>query len=84
LLTSGEQQTKECHRAWRLTSKEELLMSNRQNTWDDMRIRNRVSPREVAEDNAEKMQQQEADENQPLQEEDWIPPGNADQGSRKK
>ena len=60
-------------------------MSNRQLGWDDMRIRNRVSPREIAEGNKEHMEQQEAELEQQSSGDDdqWIPPGNPDQGSRK-
>ncbi len=61
-------------------------MSNRQLGWDDQRIRDRLSPREIAQQNAEQAQQQEADMDQEVSGDDdsWIPPGNRDQGSRKK
>ncbi len=60
-------------------------MSNRQLGWDDMRIRNRVSPREIAEGNKEQMEQQNAELEQQTGggDDGWIPPGNKDQGSRK-
>jgi hypothetical protein len=60
-------------------------MSNRQLGWDDMRIRDRVSPSEIAEGNKEQMEQQEAElEQQSSNDDRWVPPGNPDQGSRKK
>ena len=59
-------------------------MSNRQLPWDDRVIRDRVAPREVAEDEKNAMTQQESEiEGQPVDDQ-WVPPGNADQGSRKK
>jgi len=61
-------------------------MSNRQLPWDDKQIRDRIAPREVAQDDKEQFQQQNAEENQPAtegQDDQWIPPGNSDQGSRK-
>ena len=59
-------------------------MSNRQLGWDDQRIRDRVSPRENAE--AAKNEAAQAEENEEMVggDEDWVPPGNKDQGSRKK
>lgn len=59
-------------------------MSNRQLPWDDMRIRDRDDPRENAEANKARQSQQEAEDEQPLDDDQWIPPGNKDQGSRKK
>ncbi len=65
-------------------------MSNRQLGWDDQRIRDRISPREIAEANKEAANQQEGEgETQagggvPSNTEGWIPPGNPGQGSRKK
>jgi hypothetical protein len=60
-------------------------MSNRQLGWDDQRIRNRLSPRELDEADKAKMEQQAAEDEQQLAGDDdhWIPPGNSDQGSRK-
>jgi len=59
-------------------------MSNRQLGWDDMRIRDRVSPRENDEADKAKLEQEQSDVEHQPQDEGWIPPGNADQGSRKK
>ncbi len=60
-------------------------MSNRQLGWDDQRIRDRLSPREIDAADKAKLEQQAAEQDQPLTNDDeWIPPGNADQGSRKK
>ncbi len=59
-------------------------MSNRQLGWDDMRIRNRVSPRELAEGDKENVEQQEEDTEHQPNDDQWVPPGNPDQGSRKK
>jgi len=61
-------------------------MSNRQLGWDDQRIRDRLDPREIAEADKAAMEQQEASENMASSGDDerWIPPGNSDQGSRKK
>ncbi len=60
-------------------------MSNRQLGWDDQRIRNRLSPRELDEGDKAKMEQQAAEDDQQLVggDDQWIPPGNPDQGSRK-
>jgi hypothetical protein len=63
-------------------------MSNRQLGWDEMRVRDRIDPRDVAQDEHAQAAEQEARDNMPLEnnkdEDNWIPPGNADQGSRKK
>ncbi len=59
-------------------------MSNRQNGWDDMRVRDRVSPREIAEGNKAELAQQQEEEELTPNDDQWIPPGNSDQGSRKK
>ena len=59
-------------------------MSNRQLGWDDQRIRDRLDPREIVEGEKEQLTQEKpADEMQP-NDDQWIPPGNPDQGSRKK
>jgi hypothetical protein len=53
-----------------------------------MRTRDRVDPREVAQSEKAKAAEQEAKNNVPLENDDsddnWVPPGNAEQGSRKK
>ena len=59
-------------------------MSNRQLGWDDQRIRDRLDPREIAEANKEAASQQDAAGELQSNDEGWIPPGNPDQGSRKK
>jgi hypothetical protein len=62
-------------------------MSQRQLGWDDMRIRDRVDPREVVQGEQAQASEQEAKDNMPLESnegDNWVPPGNADQGSRKK
>ena len=59
-------------------------MSNRQLGWDDQRIRDRLDPREIVQgDQAQYEEQQSEIEGQPVDDQ-WVPPGNADQGSRKK
>ena len=61
-------------------------MSNRQLGWDDKRIRDRNDPREIVQGEQAQAQQMESEiTGQPLSsdEDQWIPPGNADQGSRK-
>ncbi len=61
-------------------------MSNRQLGWDEKQVQDRISPRETAQEDKERFQQQNAEENrQPVEGQDdgWVPPGNADQGSRK-
>jgi hypothetical protein len=64
-------------------------MSNRQLPWDDRRIRDRISPREIAESDKESANQHE-DQVQGgglksnEEGEGWVPPGSSDQGSRKK
>ena len=62
-------------------------MSNRQLGWDDQRIRDRLDPREIVQGEQAQMSQQEAHEGEELvggNDDGWIPPGNKDQGSRKK
>jgi hypothetical protein len=63
-------------------------MSQRQLGWDDMRIRDRVDPREVVQGEQAQAAEQEAKDHMPLENDsngdNWVPPGNADQGSRKK
>lgn len=63
-------------------------MSNRQLGWDDMRVRDRVDPGDVTQNEQAKAAEQQAKDNMPLEnnsnDDDWVPPGNADQGSRKK
>ncbi len=59
-------------------------MSNRQLGWDDQRIRDRVDPREIVQGEQAQAAQQEAELSQPLEDDQWVPPGNKDQGSRKK
>jgi hypothetical protein len=61
-------------------------MSNRQLGWDDQRIRDRLDPSEIVQgEQAEFAQQKSEETGQPLENGDqWIPPGNKDQGSRKK
>lgn len=59
-------------------------MSNRQLPWDDNRIRDRIDPREIVQGDQEKYEQQQSEiQGQPVDDQ-WVPPGNADQGSRKK
>lgn len=60
-------------------------MSDNQLGWDRMREKDRVSPREIAEaDNAQFDQRESEEERQPQDEhEQWVPPGNKNQGSRK-
>jgi hypothetical protein len=57
-------------------------MSNLQLPHDVNVNKDRISPSEMAEADKEKMQQEEAEHNDP-QGEAWVPPGNKDQGSRK-
>jgi len=64
-------------------------MSQRQLGWDDMRIRDRLDPREIAEGEQAQAAEQEARDNMPLEnnnpgDDNWVPPGNAGQGSHKK
>ena len=61
-------------------------MSNRQLGWDDQRVKDRLDPRETVQgDQAQFAQQQAEETGQPLENDDqWVPPGNKDQGSRKK
>ena len=61
-------------------------MSNRQLPWDDKLIRDRIVPREDAQSDKEQFQQQTTDERHEAvdgQDDNWVPPGNSDQGSRK-
>ncbi len=59
-------------------------MSNRQLGWDDQRIRDRLDPREVVQQEQEDQSQAEAEyKGQPQEGDTWVPPGNKDQGSRK-
>lgn len=58
-------------------------MSNYQQGFDRMRDKDRLNPRENARDDKEAMAQHEAEQDQPQNDEQWIPPGNKDQGSRK-
>lgn len=48
-------------------------MSNRQLGWDDMRIRDRIDPREVAEANKEAAAQDEANDEQPQAPKGYTP-----------
>ena len=61
-------------------------MSNKQLNWDRMRDKDRIAPREVVEAEQAEMAQQaaEAEAEEPTGDDKWIPPGNPDQGSRKK
>lgn len=61
-------------------------MSQRQLGWDDMRVRDRIDPRDVVQSEQAQAAEQEAKDNMPLENDadNWVPPGNADQGSRKK
>jgi hypothetical protein len=59
-------------------------MSNKQLGWDRQRMRDQLSPHELAEDDKAKAEQQASENDQPLDDEKWVPPGNKDQGSRKK
>jgi len=64
-------------------------MSQRQLGWDDMRIRDRVDPREIVQGEQAQAAEQEAKDNMPLDNtnpdgDNWVPPGNSGQGSRKK
>lgn len=59
-------------------------MSNRQLGWDDQRIRDRLSPREIAEGEKAELAQQQEEEELTGDDGQWIPPGNSGQGSRKK
>lgn len=64
-------------------------MSNRQLGWDDMRVKDRLAPREVIQQEQAEASEQEAKDNMPLENnnsdgDNWVPPGNSDQGSRKK
>ena len=59
-------------------------MSNRQLGWDDQRIRDRLSPREIADQNKVQAEQAQEDEQLVGNNDDWVPPGNPDQGSKKK
>ncbi len=59
-------------------------MSNRQLPWDDKRIRDRIDPREIVQGEQEQYEQQQSEiTGQPVDDQ-WVPPGNSDQGSRKK
>ncbi len=58
-------------------------MSNRQLGWDELRVRDRLSPREIAEADKAKLEQEQSEVEHQPQDDDWVPPGNADQGSRK-
>ena len=65
------------------------IMSQRQLGWDDMRIRDRVDPSEIVQGEQAQAAQQEATDNMPLDnnnpnDDNWVPPGNSAQGSRKK
>jgi hypothetical protein len=53
--------------------KRSVSMSNRQLGWDDQRIRDRLSPREIAEANKEAASQQEAEGEQPESPKGWVP-----------
>ena len=58
-------------------------MSNLQLPHDVNAKKDRISPSELAQEDKGQMRQQESEtENQP-QDQDWVPPGNKDQGSRK-
>ena len=58
-------------------------MSNLQLPHDVNAKKDRISPQELAEADKATLRQQESEaENQP-NDEQWIPPGNKDQGSRK-
>ncbi len=46
-------------------------MSNRQLPWDDNRVRDRISPREIAEANKETASQEEGE--QPQAPKGWVP-----------
>jgi len=59
-------------------------MSNRQLGWDDQRIRDRIDPRELSEGDKAKLDQQQSEDDGQPNGDQWIPPGNSDQGSRKK
>jgi hypothetical protein len=63
-------------------------MSNRQLGWDDMRVRDRIDPREVVQAEEAQASEQEARNNMPLEndngDDNWVPPGNSGQGSHKK
>jgi len=49
-----------------------------------MRVRDRVSPREIAEGEKAELAQQQDEEQLEPNDDQWIPPGNSGQGSRKK
>lgn len=57
-------------------------MSNQQLPHDLNVEKDRISPREVAEADKARLEQQQAEQSAP-QGQDWVPPGNPDQGSRK-
>lgn len=59
-------------------------MSNLQLPHDVNAKKDRISPAELAEADKAQMQQQQAEDGQDPQNPDWVPPGNSDQGSRKK
>lgn len=58
-------------------------MSQGQQPYDQNVMKDRISPRDVDDQNKAVQRQQEAEtENQP-NDERWVPPGNKEQGSRK-
>ncbi len=59
-------------------------MSNRQMGWDDMRVRDRIAPPDEVQADKAEAAEEEAERERPTGDDDWVPPGNADQGSRKK
>jgi len=61
-----------------------LFMSNLQLPHDVNAKKDRISPSELAQADKAAQRQQEAEmDNQPNNNEDWVPPGNSSQGSRK-
>lgn len=58
-------------------------MSNLQLPHDVNAKKDRISPAELAQQDKEAMRQQESNQEGQPENNDWVPPGNKDQGSRK-
>lgn len=59
-------------------------MSNLQLPHDVNAKKDRISPSELAQQDKEAFRQQESQQEGQPDNSDWVPPGNKDQGSRKK
>lgn len=59
-------------------------MSNGQLPHDQNVMRDRISPRELEEADKAAFEQQQAERAEQAHDPHWVPPGNKDQGSRKK